>query len=645
MNYPSIRIEGAILSPDILGQIEELPGQQQSDFALDTSTKVKDEIARAWADAQDYRRIFQRKLETGKESSNATSETRNLWIVPLLGLLRYDIEYQPRGTELNGQIYTISHRVTNRADAPVHIIGARDPTGLDKKPANATRRMSAHALVQEFLNLDDQLYGLVTDGHVLRLLRDSSRLVKQSYLEFDLDRIFTDGLFADFAVLYRLLHATRLPLTKDTAAESLIERYHQDSLDSGARIREGLSKAVEQAILDFGSGFLLHPNNDALRAAACDGDLLADDYYQQLLRLIYRLLFLMVIEERDLVFPADAPRSQRDIHYKFYSISRLRRLSEKRYLADPRRHDLWLALQACFRLFEADGPGTKLGIAPLAGDLFSAEAMGSLASCTLGNDVFLGCLRSLSLYRHPDSGQLIRVNYAALNVEEFGSVYEGMLEYEPKFTGEGRKLRFGFRRGDQRAATGSHYTPDDLVQPLIRHSLDHLIAERLEDYDPEAALLDLRVADIACGSGHILLAAARRIATELAVVRTGEEQPSPPAYRSALRDVIRHCIYGVDLNPLAVDLCKVALWLEAHIPGQPLNFFDHHVKCGNAIVGFAHQEELGQGVPTEAFKPLPGDDKEVAAAYRKKNKEDLKHQEQTSFDFTPELRGHLDADP
>ena len=643
MNYASIRVEGAILSPDILGQIEGLPGQQPSDFALDAGARVKDEIARSWADAQDYWRIFQRKLETVKEDSNATTETRNLWMVPLMGLLRYDIEYQARGTELNGRIYAISHRATNRANTSVQVIGARDPAGLDKKPANATRRMSAHALVQEFLNLHDQLYGLVTDGHVLRLLRDSSRLVKQSYLEFDLDRIFTDGLFADFAVLYRLLHATRLPLTNDTAAESLIERYHQDSLDQGARIREGLSKAVEQAILDFGSGLLSHPDNDALRAAVADGALSAGDYYQQLLQLIYRLLFLMVIEERDLVFPADAPRAQRDIHRKFYSVARLRRLSEKRYLADPRRHDLWLALQACFRLFEADGPGAKLGIMPLAGDLFSDEAVGSLAGCTLGNDVLLLCLRSLGLYRHPDSGQLSRVNYAALNVEEFGSVYEGLLEYEPEFSGEGCELRFGFRRGDERAATGSHYTPDDLVQPLIRHSLDHLIAERLEADDPEAALLDLRVADIACGSGHILLAAARRIATELAVVRTGEEQPSPSAYRAALRDAIRHCIYGVDLNPLAVELCKVALWLEAHIPGQPLNFLDHHVKCGNAIVGFARREELGQGVPTEAFKTLPGDDKEVAAAYRKKNKEDLKHQTQATLDFTPELRGHLDA--
>ena len=643
MKYPSIRIAGAILSPDVLEQIEELPGQRPSDFGLESGVKVKDEIARAWADAQDYWRIFQRKLETVKEGNNATSETRNLWMVPLLGLLRYDIEYQPRGTELNGRIYAISHRVTNRADASVQIIGARDPAGLDKKPANATRRMSAHALVQEFLNLDDQLYGLVTDGHVLRLLRDSSRLVKQSYLEFDLDRIFTDGLFADFAVLYRLLHATRLPLTNDTAAESLIERYHQDSLDSGARIREGLSKAVEQAILDFGNGFLSHPDNEVLRTAVAKSDISAVDYYQQLLRLVYRLLFLMVIEERDLVFPPKTLREHRDIYSNYYSVSRLRRLSEKRYLADPRRHDLWLALEACFRLFEADGPGVKLGIAPLAGDLFSAEAIHSLAGCTLGNDVLLGCLRSLSLYRHPGSGQLIRVNYAALNVEEFGSVYEGLLEYEPGLTGEGRTLRFEFRRGNRRAATGSHYTPDDLVQPLIRHSLDHLIAECLKTNDPKAAFLDLRVADIACGSGHILLAAARRIATELAAVRTGEEQPSPSAYRAALRDVIRDCIYGVDVNPLAVELCKVALWLEAHIPGQPLNFLDHHIKCGNAIVGFARREELIQGVPTEAFKTLPGDDKEVAAAYRRRNKEELKHRKQTSLQFTPELRGRLNA--
>ena len=641
MNYPGIRIEGAILSPDILGHMEDQAGQKPADFGLDTGIKVKDEIARAWADAQDYWRIFQRKLDALRPESLATSETRQQWVVPLLALLGYQVEYHPRAAELNGKLYAISHRATNRAHAPVQIVGYRDPAGLDRKPENATLRMSAHAIVQEFINLNEQLYGFVTNGRVLRLLRDSSRLIKLSYLEFDLDRIFTDGLFADFALLYRLLHATRLPLTNETAAESWIERYHQDSLDSGARIREGLSKAVESAIREFGNGFLKNPANTALHEAAANGTLRAADYYQNLLRLIYRLLFLMVIEERDLVFPAGAENRRREIYQRFYSVQRLRLLSERRYLADPRRHDLWLALLSTFRLFDAEGPGAELGISPLAGDLFGDRAIPHLIGCTLGNDVLLGCLRTLSVYQHPENHQLIRVNYGALNVEEFGSVYEGLLEFKPVFHVHGTQVEFAFDQGGERAATGSHYTPDDLVQPLIKHSLDYLIADCLKAHKPEAALLNLRVADIACGSGHILLAAARRIANELAVVRTGEEQPSPPAFRAALRDVIRTCIYGVDLNPLAVELCKVALWLEAHNPGQPLNFLDHHIKCGNAIVGFVKREELDKGIPNEAFATMPGDDKEIAASWRKQNKSERDNSAQLRI--APAVQQRLDS--
>ena len=658
MSYPSIRIEGAIFSPDILERLEEAPGQRPADFGLDTGNKVKDEIARAWADARDYWRIFQRRLDGLKPDSPVTTETRQQWIVPLLGLLGYQLEYQPKGVELNGKNYTISHRAINRGNTPVHVVGYREAAGLDRKPERThigAPRMSAHGLVQEYLNLHDELYGLVTNGRLLRLLRDSSRLIKLTYLEFDLDRIFSDGLFADFAVLYRLLHATRLPLSNEAAAESLIERYHQDSLDSGARIRDGLSRAVEHAIGDFANGFVSHRDNEALRQSIRDGKLSPETYYQHLLRLIYRLLFLLVIEERDLIFPATATRQQRDIFRRYYSVERLRLLSERRHLADKRFHDHWLGLLATFRLFEAHGPGEKLGVAPLAGDLFGAAAIGPLAQCKLGNDVLLGCLRALGLYQHPDNGQTIRVNYAALNVEEFGSVYEGLLEFQPVFlhlaplppAGEGPgeragRVEFDFAQGDQRAATGSHYTPDDLVQPLIKHSLDYLIADALKKPDPARALLDLRVADISCGSGHILLAAARRIATELAVVRTGEEQPSPSAFRAAIRDVIRECIYGVDLNPLAVELCKVALWLEAHTPGEPLNFLDHHIKCGNAIVGFARREEAERGVPDEAFKTLPDDDKETAAILRKRNKKEREDHASGQLPLSANLQKHLD---
>lgn len=645
MSYPSIRIEGSIFSPDILERLEEAPGQRPADFGLDTGTKVKDEIARAWADAQDYWRIFQRKLESLKPDSPATTETRQQWIVPLLGLLGYQLEYQAKGVELNGKNYTISHRAINRGHSPVHVVGYREASGLDRKPERThigAPRMSAHGLVQEYLNLHDELYGLVTNGRLLRLLRDSSRLIKLTYLEFDLDRIFSDGLFADFAVLYRLLHVTRLPASNDAAAESLIERYHQDSLDSGARIRDGLAKAVEQAIRDFANGFLNHRENEALRQSIRDHKLSPETYYQHLLRLIYRLLFLLVIEERDLIFPPKAARQQRDIFRLYYSVERLRLLSEKRHLADKRFHDHWIGLLATFRLFESHGPGEKLGIAPLAGDLFSPAAIGPLAQSRLGNDVLLGCLRSLGLYQHPDNGQTIRVNYAALNVEEFGSVYEGLLEFQPVFITAGERVEFDFALGHQRAATGSHYTPDDLVQPLIKHSLDYLIADALKKPDPAKALLDLRVADISCGSGHILLAAARRIATELAVVRTGEEQPSPSAFRAAIRDVIRECIYGVDLNPLAVELCKVALWLEAHTPGEPLNFLDHHIKCGNAIVGFARREEAERGVPDEAFKTLAEDDKETAALLRKRNKKERQDHAAGQLPLSPSMQKQLD---
>lgn len=643
MIYPSVRIEGAILSPDVLDRLEDVAGQRPADFGLEGTAKVKDEIARAWADAQDYWRIFQRKLESVRADSPATTETRQQWVLPLLGLLGYQLDFQPKSAEANGKLYPLSHRVANRGGTVVHVTGYRDPAGLDRKAEqrSGALRMSAHAMVQEYLNLADELYGLVTNGRVLRLLRDSSRLIKLTYLEFDLDRIFSDGLFADFAVLYRLLHATRLPANRDEAAQSWIERYHQDSLDAGSRIREGLSKAVEQAILGLANGFLKHKDNDDLRRRVAEARLSAEDFYKEVLRLIYRLLFLMVIEERGLVFPSGTAARHCEIYEQFYSVMRLRRMSERRHLADRRHADLWPALQESFRLFETVGPGPKMGVPPLAGDLFQPRAIDALIGCTLGNDALLGALRALNLYTHPDNGQLIRVNYGALNVEEFGSVYEGLLEYEPVILHDGAQTTFALKQGDERANTGSHYTPDELVQPLIKHSLDHLLAERLKAKDPEAALLSLRVADVACGSGHILLAAARRIGQELAIVRTGEDQPSPLAMRTAVRDVIRHCIYGVDLNPLAVELCKVALWLEAHVPGEPLSFLDHHIKCGNAIVGYVRREDIeARGVPDEAFVTMPGDDKEVAALLRQRNKAERTGQKTLKFD--PEVERQLD---
>ena len=178
-------------------------------------------------------------------------------------------------------------------------------------------------------------------------------------------------------------------------------------------------------------------------------------------------------------------------------------------------------------------------------------------------------IRRLTFFEN-EQKQQVRVNYSDLDVEEFGSVYEGLLEYDAEFREINGKTQFTFKEGKKRGESGAHYTPEELVKPLIKYSLDYVIEEKLATPNPEQALLSIKVCDVACGSGHILLSAARKIAIELARVRTNEDQPSPTAIRHALRDVIRICIYGVDKNPLAVDLCKVALWLEAHNPGEPL---------------------------------------------------------------------------
>ncbi len=637
MKFPSIRIEGSIFSSDILEKIEQsdIPGQLPKDFGFESNVKVKDEIAVAWADSNSYWKVFKGRVDNLKEGDSGTSETRKFWIIPFLGLLGYEIENYKSAQVISGKNYAISHFSSNLDNFPVHIMGVND--SLDKKRESGGPRMSPHSLLQEYINLTEHLYAILSNGFTLRLLRDSSRLVKLSYIEFDLEKMFEEDQFTDFAVLFRLLHSSRMPSNKETASESLIERYHLDALASGERIRSGLSLAVENSIKQFGTGFLNNPSNTELVKAIESNEANKELLHINLLRLIYRILFLMVIEERGLVYPEKADKNLKEIYYKYYSVSSIRKISELKYLSNGKFNNLWIQLKNTFLLFENEHSGKALGLKPLAGDLFGERAIELLRNCDLENKYLLECLNNLNFYSN-DKGQKFRVNYAALSVEEFGSVYEGLLEFKQAINKSNGKYEYTFAHGDERSKSGSHYTPDELVQPLIKHSLDYIIEDRLKEKDKEKALLSITVLDISCGSGHILLNAARRIAIELAKTRTGEDQPNPSEYRKALKDVIKNCIYGVDKNPLAVELCKVALWLESHNPGEPLNFLDHKIKCGDSIVGLAHKEELEKGIPTEAFKSIPGDDKDIASDIRKKNKAEIEEtkKEQLLIEFQKE---------
>jgi hypothetical protein len=642
MNFPSIDIQGSILSNDLLAKIrgEQASFQSGKDFNSDfTNAKLKDDISLAWQEAKGQWAIYKSKLARLKEGENGTTETRNFWISPLLTNLSYNLTFNRQAEELNGKLFPIGYRDSSLDNYPLYVGGYHE--SLDKRPENKQLRVSPHAMLQEYLNYSEHLYGIVTNGKQLRLLRDASRITRLSYVEFNLEKMMEEDLYSDFVIFYRLLHASRMPKRIDGGAESIIEKYHQEGLEAGSTIRNKLGDAVKGAILNLANGFINDPNNTELRAAVENGNIDLGEYYRHQLRIIYRLLFLFVIEERNLVY-ADSKTSEtkrfNQIYFNHYSLLRLRKLAKKIPPPEANRHnDLWQGLVSTFSLFEKKEIGQKLGIMSLQGDLFGYNAIQNsyydLHQCTLNNAVLLNIIKSLSYFEN-ENQVLIAVNYGGLDVEEFGSVYEGLLELQltlNKIEGS-EQYSCNFDSSNERGKSGSHYTPEELVQPLIKHSLEYLIEDRLKPYQQKKAtkentvstLLQLKICDVACGSGHILLSAARRVALEIARVQTDEEQPNPLAIRKAMKDVVRNCIYGVDKNPLAVELCKIALWLEAYNPGEPLNFLDHHIKCGDAIVGLAHRSELENGIADEAFKTLAGDDAVVAKSYRDKNVKERK---------------------
>lgn len=655
MNFPSIDIQGSILSTDLLAKIrsEQATFQQGKDFNPDlTNAKLKDEISLAWQEAKGQWTIYKSKLTRLKEGETGTTETRNFWISPILTNLGYNLTFDRKGEELNGKSFPIGYRDSSLDNFPVYVGGYHE--SLDKRPENKQLRVSPHAMVQEYLNYSEHLYGMVTNGRQLRLLRDASRITRLSYVEFNLEKMMEEDLYSDFVILYRVLHASRMPKKVDAGADSIMEKYHQEGLEAGSTIRNKLGEAVKGAIKNLANGFINHPNNAALREAVAAGNINTDEYYRHQLRIIYRLLFLFVIEERNLVYAdSKTPETKRfnHIYFNYYSLLRLRKLAKKLLPPEANRHyDLWQSLVSTFSLFEKKDIGEKLGIMSLQGDLFGYHAISNnqydLHQCYLSNAVLLNIIKSLSYFEN-DNGVLIAVNYGGLDVEEFGSVYEGLLELKLEFNKvEGTD---NYSVNWQKQAGGrefqSHYTPEELVQPLIKHSLEYLIEDILLLYTQKKvskentikALLKLKVCDVACGSGHILLSAARRIALAVARVLTDEEQPNPLSIRKAMKDVVRNCIYGVDKNPLAVELCKIALWLEAYNPGEPLNFLDHHIKCGDAIVGLAHRSELEKGIADEAFKTLAVDDKDIAKTWRDKNVKERKERIAKSLQLKAEF--------
>ncbi|MGW2473112.1 Eco57I restriction-modification methylase domain-containing protein [Streptomyces sp. NPDC001665] len=383
-----------------------------------------------------------------------------------------------------------------------------------------------------------------------------------------------------------------------------------------SRTPDRLRTGVRAALTTLGTGFLRHPANAVLRAHADAAAL-----HNALLRLVFRLLFLFVTEDRDVLLSPDASAGARARYAAHFSTARLR----ARARGSVGDSDLYAALRAVLdALGSADGD-PSLGLPGLGGIFTATEADAPLHGLALSDEDLLTAVSQLSEAPDPGTRLARPVDFGRLDAEELGSVHESLLQLVPRIDAADGAYTLVGLPGNARKTSGSYYTPAALVECLLDAALDPVLdaavarGEGSGAADPGGAaareLLALTVCDPACGSGHFLVAAARRIARRVAAVRGGTAE----VFRDALREVVARCVHGVDLDPMAVELARMALWLEAPEPGRRLTFLDARVKHGNALIG-APPDLLRQGVPDAAFTPLAGDDRAHARALRRRNR-------------------------
>jgi len=635
-DFQTIRSEGGLLPPDLLRRLldprERLDGTLPEDYGFPRGERLNEVITQSWNRLRKHWAEFRSIAEDLPKEEPATRLTNDKWSLPLFRELGFGLLPTSAGPLIGGRTYAISRFF---GMIPVHLIGCG--LSLDHRAAGVrgAATVNPHGLVQEFLNRSSgHLWGILSNGLRLRILRDNQALSRQSFLEFDLECMFAGEVYSDFVLLWLTCHATRfVPREGERQEVCWLEQWTKLAEEQGTRALGDLRGGVERALQVLGEGFTSYPKNTALRDALRSGQVTLADFHGQLLRVVYRLIFLFVAEDRtldglSLLHPRDASETARTARERFaahYGTARLRELAGK--IKGSRHGDLWRQFQILVGALSGEVAFTcareNLALPALGSFLWNFSSTAILNDSELTNHDFLEALRNLAFTRQ---GKVLRpIDYRNLGAEELGGVYESLLALTPQISADGARFTFAEFAGSERKTSGSYYTPDSLVQCLLDSALDPVVEEVIKGKtgsEAEKAILGLKICDPAVGSGHFLVGAAHRLTRHLARVRAlaeGESEPSPLLYQQTLRDVIGRCLYGVDLNPMAAELCRVSLWLEALVPGKPLSFLDHHIRVGNSLLG-ATPELIAAGLPDLAFKPIEGDDQKACAVLRRRNK-------------------------
>ena len=624
LDFAAIEVVGGLLPTDVIAQIAAGDAAEQSDdsYGVPKGLKLRDEIARFYQIAHAHWESFE--AAKGANASAPIGFVQSL----LSECFGFKTLTKSAGKVIADRTFPVNFSAENRRIpviiAPPAPADSRKP-GIDEALSqfgDDTRRRSATQLLQEYLNADeDALWGITCDGSVLRIMRDNASLTRPAWIEVNFEKIFTEGLFPDFSAVWLILHASRFGAEGTSPSDCPLERWKERSRLDGAAAKDYLRLGVEAALIELGRGFIQHPYNTDLRDKFQSGELRRQAYYEELLRLVYRIIFLFAAEDRDLLHAPNTSDVARKAYLGGYSLHRLRERCVRNASLD-KNIDAWEGMKSLFKALSDGQPA--LGLVALGG-LFDPEKLAHLGNCKIENKRFLKAIWHVAWFR-PEGQAMTKVNWRDMETEELGSVYESLLELTPELNLEAREFTFAegdATKGNARKVSGSYYTPDSLVKLLLDTTLDPVLdaAEARNPNDPVSEILKLSMIDPACGSGHFLLGAARRAAGRIARHRM-PGAISQEVFQHALREVVGNCIYGSDRNPMAVELCKVALWIEALEPGKPLSFLDARIKCGDSLIGIFDYEMLKAGIPDDAYTAMSGDDKSVAKAYERLNKDE-----------------------
>jgi hypothetical protein len=398
---------------------------------------------------------------------------------------------------------------------------------------------------------------LCFNGRALRLC-DGRNTFARGYLEFDVEALADQP--GAMALFWGTLRAEAVP----ALTRAIVDASARHGVEVSAALRDGVREALLlflRGMLSAGAKRLARPFDRARVASALD----------QAFTLVYRVLFLLFAESRSLV-PTWHP-----LYRRSYTIEGLRRQAER----PGAERGIWEALQAVSRLAHAGCHAGSLVVAPFNGRLFAPARAPLAESARLDDRLVAGALAALTTLTA--GGRRERVSFGDLGVEQLGAVYESVLDYEPVIVpGAAANL---VSRGEVRKSSGTFYTPRAITEYLVRHTLQPLVEGATAE-----GLLRLRVLDPAMGSGALLVAACRYLASayEAAVVRERGCFASDitEADRAGFRRLVaQHCLYGVDANPTAVQVARLSMWLTTLARGRPLSFLDHRFVAGDSLVG------------------------------------------------------------